>query len=71
MTNCILCGKKLRQFKSTRDWEDRNTHLKCRPKREQQEQKRLKYFIEQYKDFCSNKNWDYDFNLMKYYDKRT
>jgi len=39
MTNCILCGKKLRQFKSTRDWEDRNTHLKCRPKREQRTEK--------------------------------
>ncbi len=33
MTNCVICGKKLRQFRTTPDWKDRDRHLSCRPTR--------------------------------------
>lgn len=59
MTNCVLCGKKLRAFKTTREWKDRNTHLKCRPKRKQQEARRMKYFIFQINNQFGT-NYDYD-----------
>jgi len=70
MTNCVICGKKLRQFRTTPDWKDRDRHLSCRPTRKKREQRRLKHFIEQYKIMCSDKTWDYDYETNKIIDKR-
>ena len=70
MTNCIICGKKLRPFKTTREWKDRNIHLKCNPRRKKREQRRLKYFIEQYKMICLYDDWDYDYENNRIIDKR-
>ena len=70
MCYCVICGKKLRPFKTTRDWKDRNTHLKCRTNSKIREQRRLKYFIELYKDICIDKSWDYDYETNKIIDKR-
>lgn len=71
MCNCVICGKKLRAFKTTHEWKNRNTHLNCRPKRKKREQQRLRDFIEQYKIMCSDKDWDYDYETNKIIDKRS
>ena len=59
MTNCIICGKKLRPFKTTREWKDRDTHLRCNPKRKQKEANRMKYFVFQINNMFGT-NYTYD-----------
>ena len=65
MTKCVICGKKLRQFKTTPDWKDRDRHLNCRITRKKKEDRRFRHFVEQYKMMCIDKDWDYDFETNK------
>ena len=70
MCNCVICGKKLRAFKTTKDWKGRDIHLNCHPQKKKKARKKLKDYIEQFKLMCNDKTWDYDYETNKIIDKR-
>ena len=70
MCYCVICGKKLRPFKTTREWKDRNTHLNCKVRKNKKAKNNLRYWVEQYKMICRFDDWDYDYENNKIIDKR-